>query len=68
MSYFFLENASKLTHEFLNDNFNNLILTRKKCHTKSRVSLLMHFLDKMAHLLFLKMEALQAEVLIFFLL
>ena len=31
------------------------------CYTKSPVPILMHFVDKMAHLFFLKMEALRSE-------
>ena len=37
----------------------------KKCHTKTHLSI-MHFLDKMAHLFFLIMEALRSESVKYF--
>ena len=46
---FSLENASKLTHEFLYDIFNKKIY--QKCHTNQRVKFYA-FIDKIVHLFF----------------
>ena len=59
-----LENASEVTHEFLNGIFSKKKLIKVfllKCNKKTHVSILMHFLDKMAHLFSLKIEALRSE-------
>ena len=44
---------------FLTRNFRLIFLL--ECHTKTHVSILMHFLDTMAHLFFPEIETLRTE-------